>query len=239
MTNEENRKIKILLIEDEEDFADVIKLHAQLNGYSIIVEQDGLNGLRLAEREQPSIILLDIMLPGLNGIDVCKRLKKNPKTQQIPIIMISAKGEEVDIVLGLEIGADDYVSKPFSLKVLFSRIRTILRRGSDGDKPAKTIAFGSFKLDIENYRLTKKDKQISLTLSEFGILRRLVLSRGKVLNRDQLLDEVPNSDAVIIDRNIDVHIAALRRKLGPGFNGIETVRGIGYRFTQADTDAKN
>lgn len=223
-------KLKILLIEDEEDIADMIKLQAELSGYKVVIESDGLNGLRAIEREKPDLILLDVMLSGLNGIDVCRKIKKNPNLQHIPVIMISAKSEEIDVVIGLEIGADDYVTKPFSLKVLFSRIRAVLRRGTEEEQPSKTIQFGPFTLDVDNYQLTKNGKQISLTLTEFSILRRLLLSHGKVLSRNQLLDEIPNSDAIIVDRNIDVHIAALRKKLGSSFDGIETVRGIGYRF---------
>lgn len=223
-------KIKILLIEDEEDIADLIKLQAELAGYKIVIEYDGLNGLRAVEREKPDLVILDIMLPGLNGLDVCRKIKSNVKTQDTPVIIISAKNEELDVVVGLELGADDYVSKPFSVKVLFSRVRAVLRRGKETEKSPKTITFGSFQLDVESYQLLKKGKPIPLTLSEFNILRRLLLSRGKVLSRDQLLDDIQGGEAYIVDRNIDVHIAALRKKLGANFTGIETVRGVGYRF---------
>lgn len=227
-------KLKILVIEDEEDIADLIKLQGELAGYKMIVEHDGLNGLRAVAREKPDLVILDIMLPGQSGLDVCRKIKGNPDTNNIPVIIISAKGEEVDVILGLELGADDYVSKPFSVKILLSRIRAVLRRGKEAEKEAKSVAFGPFALDLENYQLTKKGKSVSLTLSEFSILRRLVSNKGKVLSRSQLLDEIPNSDAFIVDRNIDVHVAALRKKLGPNFSGIETVRGIGYRFNEDD-----
>lgn len=223
-------KPKILLIEDEEDIVTLIKLQAELSGYKIVVEADGLNGLRAVEKEKPDLIILDIMLPGQNGLDVCRKVKGNSQTKDIPVIIISAKGEELDIVLGLELGADDYVPKPFSVKVLFSRIRAVLRRGKEPEQPSKTISFGHFSLDLDNYSLLKKGKPISLTLTEFHILKTLVLSRGKVLSRSQLLDSIPNSENYIVDRNIDVHIAALRRKLGPNTRYIETVRGVGYRF---------
>lgn len=228
------RKPRLLLVEDEEDIAALIKLQADISGYKLHVEVDGLNGLLAIEREKPDLVILDIMLPGQSGLDVCRKLKNNPNIKDIPVIMISAKSEELDVVLGLELGADDYVAKPFSPKVLFSRIRAVLRRGKEPEKGPKIIVFGPFTMDTESYQVRKKDQIISLTLSEFGILRRLVLSRGKVLTRNQLLDDVQNEEAFIVDRNIDVHIASLRKKLGPVFKWIETVRGVGYRFVEED-----
>jgi two-component system, OmpR family, alkaline phosphatase synthesis response regulator PhoP len=223
-------KPKILLIEDEEDIAALIKLQAEISGYKLVVEVDGLNGLRAVEREKPDLIILDIMLPGQSGLDVCRKVKTNPELKNIPVIILSAKSEELDVILGLELGADDYVSKPFSPKILFSRVRAVLRRGKEPEKAPQVITFGPFTLEVDRYQLRKKDKYITLTLSEFGILKRLVQSQGKVLTRNQLLDDLQNSDAFIVDRNIDVHIASLRKKLGPSFHWIETVRGVGYRF---------
>lgn len=228
------QKVKVLLIEDEEDIASLIKLQGELEGYKIYTENDGLNGYLAIEREKPDLIVLDIMLPGLSGLDVCRKVKNNPNLQNIPIIMISAKSEELDVVLGLELGADDYVAKPFSLKVLFSRMKAVLRRGKESETESKILTFSDFTMEVDRYLLRKKDKPIALTLSEFGILRRLLMNRGKVLTRNQLLDDVQNDDAFIIDRNIDVHIASLRKKLGPSFDGIETVRGVGYRFKDED-----
>lgn len=225
-------KQKILLVEDEEDIAALIKLQAELSGYKLIVEVDGINGYRAVEREVPDLVILDIMLPGQSGLDVCRKIKHNPDYKHIPIIILSAKSEELDVVLGLELGADDYVTKPFSPKVLFSRIKAVLRRGRETEKAPKSVPFGEFTLEIDRYLLRRHDKYIPLTLSEFGILRRLILNRGKVLTRNQLLDDVQNDDAFIVDRNIDVHIAALRKKLGPNFRWIETVRGVGYRFLE-------
>ena len=227
-----SQKKRILLIEDEEDIAALIKLQGELSGYKMHVEVDGINGYRAIEREKPDLVLLDIMLPGENGLDVCRRIKSNTDLKNIPIMVISAKGEELDIVLGLELGADDYVQKPFSPKVLFSRIKAVLRRGKEPEKAVKLVKFGDFALDIERYILRKVDKMIPLTLSEFGILRRLVTNRGKVLTRNQLLDDINNDDSFIVDRNIDVHVASLRKKLGPTFDWIETVRGVGYRFRE-------
>ncbi len=226
------QKKRILLIEDEEDIAAVIKLQAELSGYKLHVEVDGINGYRAIEREKPDLVILDVMLPGENGLDICRKMKNLAELKNIPVIILSAKGEELDVVLGLELGADDYVPKPFSPKVLFSRIKAVLRRGKEPDKIARTLKFSDFLLEIDRYILRKGEKIIPLTLSEFGILRRLITNRGKVLTRNQLLDDINNDDAFIVDRNIDVHIASLRKKLGPTFDWVETVRGVGYRFKE-------
>ncbi|MCB1110540.1 MAG: response regulator transcription factor [Chlamydiia bacterium] len=226
------QKKRILLIEDEEDIAALIKLQAELSGYKLHVEVDGVNGYRAVEREKPDLVLVDIMLPGQNGFDVCRKMKNNAELKNIPVIILSAKGEELDMILGLELGADDYVCKPFSPKVLFSRIKAVLRRGKEPEKAPRVLAFGDFTLDISRYLLKKNGYPVTITLSEFGILKRLLTQQGKVLTRNQLLDDVHNDDAFIVDRNIDVHIAALRKKLGPNFNWIETVRGVGYRLRE-------
>ncbi len=228
------QKTKIVLIEDEEDIAALIKLQAEISGYKLLVAVDGLNGLELVQKELPDLVVLDIMLPGQSGLDVCRKIKTNPDLRHIPIIMVSAKSEETDVVLGLELGADDYVAKPFSPRVLFSRIKAILRRHREGEKPVHVVSFGDYIIEFEKYLVKKKDKSIQLTLSEFGILRRLVTNKGKVLTRNQLLDDLQSDDAFVVDRNIDVHIAALRKKLGPNFDHIETVRGVGYRFKSDD-----
>ena len=228
------QKQKILLIEDEEDISALIRLQAEISGYKIITVSDGLNGYAAIEREQPDLVILDIMLPGQSGFEVCKRMRANPKLSHIPVIILSAKSEETDVVLGLELGADDYVTKPFSPRVLFTRIKTVLRRGKEDEKPAPVVVFGDYSIAVDTYLVKKKDKQISLTLSEFGILRRLATNKGKVLTRNQLLDDLSSDDVCVVDRNIDVHIAALRKKLGPNFDHIETVRGVGYRFKSDD-----
>ncbi len=225
---------RILLIEDEEDIAALIKLHAEISGYKLHVVVDGINGYRAIEREKPDLVILDIMLPGRNGFDICRKMKNSSELRNIPVIILSAKSEEIDEVLGLELGADDYVFKPFSPKVLFSRIKAVLRRGSISEKSPKTLLFGDFVLDVDRYLLKAGAKMIPVTLSEIGILKRLLLNRGRVMSRNQLLDDVNNDDSFIVDRNIDVHIASLRKKLGAKINWIETVRGIGYRFQEKD-----
>lgn len=225
-------KNKILLIEDEEDIAALIKLQAEMSGFKLLVEVDGVNGLRAIKRERPDLIVLDLMLPGMNGLDVCRKIKGDPELRDIPVIMLSAKSEEIDVILGLELGADDYVTKPFSPKVLFSRVKAVLRRATTSKHSKDTYSFGPFQVEIEGYRIMKGEKIVPLTYSEFGILRRLLINRGKVMTRNQLLDEVKNDEGFIVDRNIDVHVAALRRKLGPKFDWIDTVRGVGYRFKE-------
>ena len=232
-----SHKKRILLIEDEEDIASLIKLQAEVSGYKLHVEVDGINGYRAVEREKPDLVILDIMLPGQNGLDVCRKIKSNPDLRDILVIILTAKSEELDVVLGLELGADDYVVKPFSPKVLFSRIKAVLRRHADPEKIPNVVTFGEFILDIDRYLLKKGEFIQPITLSEFGILRRLLHNRGKVLTRNQLLDDIHNDDAFIVDRNIDVHIASLRKKLGPNFHWIETVRGVGYRFKEEEAIA--
>lgn len=226
-------KKNLLLIEDEEDIAAIIKLQAEISGFKLHVETDGINGYRAIEREKPDLVILDLMLPGQNGLDICRKMRHNPELKSIPIVILSAKTEELDVVLGLELGADDYVPKPFSPKILFSRIKAVLRRDRDEPKTDKSLTFGEFTLEIDRYLLRKGDKYIPVTLSEFGILRRFLMNKGKVLTRNQLLEDVQNEDAFIMDRNIDVHIASIRKKLGPSFHWIETVRGVGYRFKEA------
>jgi two-component system alkaline phosphatase synthesis response regulator PhoP len=227
-----SHKKRILLIEDEEDIAALIKLQAELSGYKLHVEVDGINGFRAIEREKPDLVILDIMLPGQNGFDVCRKMKNSAELRSIPVIILSAKREELDMVLGLELGADDYIAKPFSPKVLFSKVKAVLRRNKEPEKAPKVLIFGDYTLDIDRYLLRKDDKNVPITLSEFGILRRLISNRGKVMTRNQLLDDIHNDDAFVVDRNIDVHIAALRKKLGETFDWIETVRGVGYRFRE-------
>jgi two-component system, OmpR family, alkaline phosphatase synthesis response regulator PhoP len=225
-------KEKILLIEDEQDISDLVTINLEAAGYRVVDVYDGLEGFLAVEREKPDLIVLDIMLPGMNGLDVCRKLKNHPDLSRIPIIMISAKSEELDVVLGLELGADDYVTKPFSPKVLLSRVKAVLRRKQEPKAEVKIVAFGKFTLDADSYQLRKGSKLIPLTLSEFGILKRLATNPGKVMTRNSLLDDLHGDDAFVVDRNIDVHIASLRKKLGPNFDWIETVRGVGYRFKE-------
>jgi DNA-binding response OmpR family regulator len=176
--------------------------------------------------------MLDTTLPGMSGFDICREIKNNPALRHIPVIILSAQTEELDIILGLELGADDYVPKPFSPKVLFSKVKAILRRNKEPEKKGSVYTFGEFTLEVDRYILRRGETKIPLTLSEFGILKKLVANRGQVLTRNQLIADIQSEDAFIVDRNIDVHVASLRKKLGPHFDWIETVRGVGYRFRE-------
>jgi two-component system, OmpR family, alkaline phosphatase synthesis response regulator PhoP len=225
---------RILLIEDEEDIAALIKLQAEIAGYKLHVEVDGINGYRVIEREKPDLVIVDIMLPGENGFDIVRKIKNSNELNNIPVIILSGKSEELDIVLGLELGADDYITKPFSTKILLARMKALLKRNKEVEKTHNNLIFGPFSLEVDSYLLKKGGKEIQLTLSEFGILKRLLSNKGKVLTRNQLLDDLNNDDAFVVDRNIDVHIVSLRKKLGPNFKQIETVRGIGYRFKELE-----
>ncbi|MDB2613932.1 response regulator transcription factor [Chlamydiales bacterium] len=227
-------KPKIVFVEDETDIIDLVKLQGDIEGYKVLTETDGINGYKLIEKERPDLVLLDIMLPGMSGLDICRKMKSDESLKTIPVIVMSAKSEEIDIVVGLELGADDYVTKPFSPKVLFSRVKAVLRRGIETDKTSKVISFGRFTLESDRFLLKKDGKVITLTLSEFNILLRLVSNRGKVMTRNQLLDDMHSDDTYVLDRNIDVHIASLRKKLGSDFHGIQTVRGLGYRFMEEE-----
>ena len=227
-------KQKILLIEDEEDIASIIKLQADISGFDLIIESNGLSGLLSVEKTIPDLIILDLMLPSLSGIEICYQFKKNPDTREIPIIILSAKSEEKDIILGLELGADDYVCKPFSPKILFSRIRAVLRRRIQLKQSDTSFVFGPYSLMTDSHKLLKNKTEIPVTLSEFNILHRFLYYQGKVLTRNQLLNHIQDEGEDLIDRNIDVHIAAIRKKLGPDFNWIETIRGIGYRFKEIE-----
>ena len=225
-------KKRLLLIEDEEEIATLIKLHAEKWGYLISVASEGVSGYKTLLQTKPDLLLIDITLPDQHGFDLCKKIKLSENLRSIPLIFLSPHAEETDMLLGLEMGADDYVIKPFSLPILFSRIKAVLRRSKTARKPQKNLRFHNFTLDLERYLLKKANTIIPVTFSEFEILKRLLLKRGKPLSRNELLEGLCEEE-LVIDRNIDVHIASLRKKLGPQFDLIETVRGIGYRFKES------
>jgi DNA-binding response OmpR family regulator len=229
-------KRRILVVDDERDIVDLVRYNLAKNGYDVLSAGDGQEALQLAQKELPNLIVLDLMLPGLHGTEVARRLKGDLKTAHIPIIMLSAKGEETDIVVGLTLGADDYVTKPFSIKVLLARLATVLRRAesttSAGDS-GPALKAGPLSIDTAKHEVTVDGESIKLTLTEFKLLTALVNSRGRVLTRDQLMDKAMGTDVFVTDRAIDVHITAIRKKLGKANWLVHTVRGVGYRLRES------
>lgn len=223
-------KEKILIVDDEEDILSLVEYNLKKEGYRTIGVKTGEAALQLVEEETPDLIILDLMLPEMDGLEVCRILKSNENTSDIPIIMLTAKGEETDIVVGLEIGADDYVTKPFSPRVLLARTKALLRRKAKEPIPKEIIQVENLVIDTGKYLVTIEGKPISLTSTEFNLLRFLAQHRGKVFTRNQLLDNVWKDETFVIDRTVDVHIRSLRKKLGSAANLIETVRGVGYRL---------
>lgn len=226
-------KNKIAVVEDDRDINELIVYNLQKEGYSVIRSLDGGQGLFLIQKERPDLILLDLMLPGMDGLEICQALKQGDATKDIPIIMITAKGEESDVVVGLQMGADDYITKPFSIKVLLARVKAVFRRGklvksSAVSQPIRD--FGALRIDLLKHRITVDGQAVSFTAIEFAIIEFLSRSPGRVYTRDQILDNVWKDGKFIIDRAVDVHVRGLRKKLGSADDYVETVRGVGYRF---------
>jgi len=226
----------VLLIEDEPDIVEVIEYNLKRSGFSVLIARDGEHGLETARRDLPDLILLDLMLPGRDGIEICRRLKSERATGAIPIVMVTAKGEEEDIVLGLGIGADDYITKPFGVKELLARVQAVIRRGplSDDERARERVVRGPLVVDKGRHEVIVNEKRISFTATELRLLHFLASHPGRVFTRDQILNRVVGEDAVVIDRNIDVHIRSIRKKLEECAEMIETIRGGGYRFREED-----
>lgn len=226
-------KEKILVVDDEEDILELVRYNLAKEGYRVSCVTSGELALKEAKEGAPDLILLDLMLPGLDGLDVCKRLKNDPVTSVIPIIMLTAKGEDADIVTGLELGAEDYVTKPFSPRVLLARLKACLRRKrqEEADETG-IIRVGDFTINASRHEVLVKDKPAALTATEFRILYFLARRSGWVFSRDQIIKAVKGDDYPVTDRSVDVQIAGLRKKLGNAGNSIETVRGVGYRLKE-------
>lgn len=231
------RKAKVLVVEDEPDIAEVITYNLRREGHKVIVCKDGEKGLSRAKTERPALVLLDLMLPGIDGLEMCRRMKSDPITKSIPIIMVTAKSEEDDVILGLGIGADDYIAKPFKPKELLARVRVALRRAveKEADNTAMRVVRGPLTIDLDFYEARVDDEPLDLTPTQMRLLHFLASHQGRVFPRAQLLNRAIAEDALVSDRNIDVHIRALRLKLGERSAMIETVRGVGYRFNDPDT----
>jgi two-component system phosphate regulon response regulator PhoB len=221
----------ILIVEDERDVVDLLTLNLRkAGGFIISTASDGVAGLSKARTEKPAFIVLDLMLPKMPGLEVCKILKSDPATQHIPIMMLTAKAEEIDRIVGLEFGADDYVTKPFSPREVILRIKAILRRGEA--KGGEHLTAGSITIDPARHQVLVSGKRINLTSIEFKLLRTLVQRRGRVQERDRLLNEVWGYESIIDTRTVDTHVRRLREKLGKAGDVIETVRGFGYRVRE-------
>jgi len=223
---------KILIVDDEQDLRDLLQFNLKKEGYQILPAVDGEQALELAESYQPDLIILDIMMPGKNGLEVIGELRKNEETQDIPVIFLTAKDSEIDEIVGLELGADDYIIKPISIRKLVARIKTALRKSASRSQDEdERIKFGDLLIDPASHQLKISGKSVSLTKKEFAVLTYLAKRPGRVVTRDILLDQVWGEDVVIIDRTVDVHIRKIREKLGPKYmNVIETIKGVGYRF---------
>ena len=233
----------ILIVEDEPDIAELIRFNLAREGFTASVAPSGDIAIRAIERRPPDLVMLDLMLPDIDGMEVCRKLKWNEATRDVPILIVSAKGEESDVVAGLELGADDYVTKPFSPKVLIARVRNILRRrleagGRSEDAPRRlTIAEGRLVIDLDRHEVRVDEEEIALTKTEFEILHCLAMRPGFVRTRDQIIASVHGERTVLASRTIDVHVTALRRKLGDLGAVIETRRGVGYRLNDENVVA--
>lgn len=223
---------RVLVIEDEKDLQTLLEYNLQQAGHEVLLAGRGDDGLRLAREQRPDVVLLDLMLPDQPGTEVCKTLKRDPATKTIPVVMVTAKGEEIDRVVGFELGADDYVAKPFSVRELLLRVQAVLRRGQP-ERPAEAvIQFGSLTIDRAAHRIWVAKDEVELTALEFKLLVTLYDRRNRVQSRSALLDDVWGIEAEITTRTVDTHVKRLREKLGAAADYIETVRGVGYRFTE-------
>lgn len=224
-------KGKILIVEDEKDIVEMIEYNLKKEGYRTFATLNGEKAISLAKKEHLDLVILDLMLPNIDGFEICKQLKNNEITGQIPIIMLTAKSQEADKIAGLELGADDYMTKPFSPRELIARIKVVLRR-QEPSLPQKKIKRGIILIDSVKHKVTVMDKEVLLTHTEFKLLQFMAQRPGVVLSREKVLDGVFGYDSEVYDRTVDVHIKSLRKKLGKARDYIETVRGTGYRFKE-------
>lgn len=223
-------KPTILVVDDEEDIRELVQLNLRREGYHAVMCETGEEALKQVSSKTPDAIILDLMLPGMDGLEVCRRLKGDAKTRQIAVVMLTAKGEEADIVAGLELGADDYVTKPFSGKVLVARVRRLLRKQRDENDEQAVVKIHELTVDPARHEVLVGDEAVALTLTEFNILSTLARRPGRVFTRYQIVDAIHGSDYLVTDRAVDVQIVSLRKKLGPCAKYVDTVRGVGYRF---------
>ena len=226
---------KVLVVDDEEHIVELLKFNLENTGYKVITANNGNDAIRLAKENKPDLVLLDFMLPGMDGFDVCKEIKRNTETRKTAIIMLTAKGEEVDKILGLELGADDYITKPFSIRELLARVKAVLRRSANvKTEEINVFESGHLNVNFERHEVKVNGEKVDMTLKEFELLEILIKNRGKSLQRETLLEKVWGYEYIGETRTVDVHIRYLRKKIekddkNPKF--IETIRGVGYRFS--------
>lgn len=220
----------ILVIDDEKDLHELVRYNLAKEGFDVIVASDGTSGLDIALRHRPDLIVLDLMMPGMDGLEVCRRLRADERGRRIPLLMLTAKASEADRVVGLELGADDYLTKPFSPRELVARVKALLRRTQTQEEPAEMIRRGELVIDVGCHQVRFEGEEVLLTATEFRILQYMASRPGRVLKRDEIIEAALDHNTDVFDRTIDVHITAIRRKLGQGADMIQTVRGFGYRF---------
>jgi len=226
-------KASILVIEDEEDIQELVRYNLSKEGYRVASALDGEEGFRAAKSSTPDLIVLDLMLPGIDGLELCRLFKADAKTRHVPVVMLTAKGEESDVVAGLELGADDYVTKPFSPRILVARIRAVLRRKvREAEDDSAPLKIHDLAIHPGRHEVTLKGKPVDLTYTEFSLLHYLARRPGWVFTRQQIVDAVRGEDYPVTERSVDVQVVGLRKKLGSGGDYIETVRGVGYRFKE-------
>lgn len=227
---------KILVVDDEKDLLELVEYNLGKEGYKVLTAENGIDALKAAKKESPSLVVLDIMLPGMQGLEVLRELKKRPESQNIPVILLTAKGEELDKVLGLELGADDYVTKPFSPRELVARVKAVLRRLSvKGQAAEPVISVGALKIDLDKNKVYLNDKPLVLSPTEFKLLKYFAQNRGRAIPREKLLDNVWKDDQFVEPRTVDVHIRRLRAKIEEDPENpeiIKTARGIGYEMAE-------
>jgi len=229
-------KKQLLIIEDDRSLAGVVEYNFSNAGYEVFCAHDGQDGINQARNKRPDIILLDLMIPVIDGVEVCRRLRAESATREIPIIMVTAKSEETDQLIGFSVGADDYVVKPFSVRVLLEKVKTLLRRHTRSQGPGlDIISSGPIAVDRGRHRVSVDQKQLELTPSEFRLLDTLIRNPGRAFDRSELINSALGSDTLVLERTIDVHIRSLRKKLGVYADLIQTVRGVGYRFREPST----
>jgi two-component system phosphate regulon response regulator PhoB len=224
------KKATILVIDDEKDLIELVRYNLEKDGFDVIAATDGQSGLDVVKKHRPDLVVLDLMMPGIDGLQICKQLRADPRTGRIPVIMLTAKATEADRIVGLELGADDYITKPFSPREVVARVKAVLRRSNPAAEQRQEIRVGDLNIDLGGHEVSFKGQRVLLTATEFRILEFLAARPGRVFSRDEIIDAALGNETAVFDRTVDVHITAIRRKLGMGAEYIETVRGFGYKF---------